>query len=54
MHAARTRATFGVVVVVVLLLIPSTAQTTGGAVYLDPSQPIDVRVNDLVGRMTLE
>ncbi len=37
-----------------LILVPSIAQTTGGAVYLDPSQPIDVRVNDLVGRMTLE
>jgi len=56
MHAARTRVTFGAVVVVVLLLmlIPSTAQTTGGAVYLDPSQPINVRVDDLVGRMTIE
>ena len=27
---------------------------TGKPVYLDPSQPVDVRVNDLVGRMTLE
>ena len=39
-----------------LVLIPvlSTAQTAGGAVYLDPSQPIDVRVDDLISRMTLE
>jgi beta-glucosidase len=29
---------------------PETAQTP----YLDPSLPVDVRVNDLVGRMTLE
>jgi beta-glucosidase len=32
----------------------STAQTAGNATYLDASQPIDARVNDLVGRMTLE
>ena len=32
----------------------SFAQTSAGAAYLDPSKPIDVRVNDLVGRMTLE
>ena len=30
------------------------AQTSGGAVYLDPSQPTDVRVDDLIRRMTLE
>ncbi|HLV88364.1 MAG TPA: glycoside hydrolase family 3 C-terminal domain-containing protein [Candidatus Sulfotelmatobacter sp.] len=30
-----------------------TAQS-GGPAYLDPSQPVDVRVNDLIGRMTLE
>jgi beta-glucosidase len=30
------------------------AQTTAAPAYLDPSQPVDVRVNDLVGRMTLE
>ena len=54
MDEARNRTTLRVVVVVLLILAPSIAQTTGGAVYLDPSQPIDVRVNDLVGRMTLE
>ena len=55
MDAARARAIPGVVVFLLLLIpVPSTAQTTGAAVYLDPSQPIDVRVNDLVGRMTLE
>ena len=39
-----------------LLLIGTvaTAQSTTNAPYLDPAQPIDVRVNDLVGRMTLE
>ena len=30
------------------------AQTAGKAVYLDPSQPIEVRVGDLIRRMTLE
>ncbi len=54
MDAARSRATLEVVVVLLLILVPSPAQTTGGAVYLDPSQPIEVRVDDLVGRMTLE
>jgi len=38
----------------VLTLVPFAAQNAGGAVYLDPSQPIDVRVTDLVGKMTLE
>jgi beta-glucosidase len=54
MDEARNRSTLRVAVVLLLILVPSIAQTTGGAVYLDPSQPIDVRVNDLVGRMTLE
>jgi beta-glucosidase len=54
MDKARNRSTLRVAVVLLLILVPSIAQTTGGAVYLDPSQPIDVRVNDLVGRMTLE
>jgi len=31
----------------------SLAQTSGGPVYLDPSQPISARVDDLVSRMTL-
>ena len=32
----------------------AAAQTTGDAVYLDPSQPLDVRVDDLIKQMTLE
>ena len=36
-----------------LMLLRCAAQT-GSPVYLDPSQPINVRVDDLVGRMTLE
>ena len=34
--------------------ISQTAQPAKTPLYLDPSQPIDVRVNDLVSRMTLE
>ncbi len=37
-----------------LIGIPCSAQSNSGAPYLDPNQPIDVRVNDLVSRMTLE
>jgi beta-glucosidase len=40
--------------VLVLILVRADAQTAGGPVYLDPSQPIHVRVDDLVGKMTLE
>src|SRR3954454_7754920 len=38
----------------VLLTIPTLAQATGKPLYLDPSQPVDARVDDLVKRMTLE
>ncbi len=37
----------------VIALTPCTAQTAN-SVYLDPSQPIDARVNDLISHMTLE
>ncbi|HEV2396809.1 MAG TPA: glycoside hydrolase family 3 C-terminal domain-containing protein [Candidatus Sulfotelmatobacter sp.] len=37
-----------------LVIIPCAAQNATKAVYLDPNQPIDVRVNDLISRMTLE
>jgi beta-glucosidase len=36
------------------LSLAQTPQTSSAPVYLDPSQPIDVRVDDLVSRMTLE
>ncbi len=39
---------------VFLTAIVRSAAQTGNAIYLDPSQPINVRVDDLVGRMTLE
>ncbi len=37
-----------------LMTVRVAAQSAGGAVYLDASKPIDVRVDDLVGKMTLE
>jgi beta-glucosidase len=37
-----------------LICIPSIAQTNAKPLYLDPSQPIDARVDDLIKRMTLE
>jgi len=58
MDPAGTRSSLGVFLVLLLILVPCalipSAAQTAGAVYLDPSQPIDVRVDDLVGRMTLE
>jgi beta-glucosidase len=51
-----------VVVILELVILVVTMATSGAQpaqpastpLYLDPSQPIDVRVNDLVSRMTLE
>ncbi len=37
-----------------LMIVSSAAQTSGEPAYLDPSKPIDVRVDDLIHRMTLE
>jgi beta-glucosidase len=37
-----------------LIYIPSTAQNNAKPLYLDSSQPIDARVDDLIKRMTLE
>jgi beta-glucosidase len=45
---------FFLALILVQPFIQSAAQTAGGAVYLDPSQPINVRVDVLVGKMTLE
>ena len=52
--ATRTRITLQVAFFLALIVVSSAAQTGGGAVYLDPSQPINVRVDDLIKRMTLE
>ena len=49
----RLRSTLQVVAVLALFFFRSSAQTAS-PVYLDPSRPVDVRVNDLIGRMTLE
>jgi beta-glucosidase len=38
----------------VLFAIPCVAQSNAKPLYLDPSQPIDGRVDDLIKRMTLE
>ena len=43
-----------ILVLVALITVSAAAQTTSGAAYLDPSKAIDVRVDDLIGRMTLE
>lgn len=37
-----------------LAVVSGGAQSSGGAIYLDPSQPVNVRVDDLIRRMTLE
>ncbi len=34
--------------------VAQTAKSSGPPVYLDPAQPVNVRVDDLVSRMTLE
>ncbi|MGC1452488.1 MAG: glycoside hydrolase family 3 C-terminal domain-containing protein [Candidatus Sulfotelmatobacter sp.] len=50
----RIQTTLQVAAFLALIFVRAAAQTAGSAVYLDPSQPIHVRVDDLVGRMTLE
>ena len=48
------RNAFSVVLFLSLIVVGAAAQNTGKALYLDPSQPINVRVDDLIKRMTLE
>jgi beta-glucosidase len=48
------RTTLLLVFPLTLILVRASAQTASSSVYLDPSQPIDVRVDDLVKQMTLE
>ena len=48
----RARTSFQLTYCLLLIFVRCTAQTA--SVYLDPSQPINVRVDDLVTRMTLE
>jgi beta-glucosidase len=54
MNYRRSRSSWQLAVVLALMLVRAHAQTADAPVYLDPSQPIDVRVNDLISRMTLE
>ena len=57
MPGRRIRMSALLVVVLFVAAIPSVAQTTeseASAPYLNPSLPIEERVNDLVSRMTLE
>ncbi|MGA2743577.1 MAG: glycoside hydrolase family 3 C-terminal domain-containing protein [Candidatus Sulfotelmatobacter sp.] len=50
----RVRTTLRLAFFLTLILARASAQTASSSVYLDPSQPIDVRVDDLVKQMTLE
>ena len=54
----QTRTTLQIAFFLALFLVNALAhagaQTAGSAVYLDPSKPIDVRVDDLIRQMTLE
>jgi beta-glucosidase len=50
----RVRTTLRLGFFLALILVRAAAQTASSSVYLDPSQPIDVRVDDLVKQMTLE
>jgi beta-glucosidase len=54
MPEMRIRTTLQVAIILALFLARSAAQTASSGVYLDPSQPINVRVDDLISRMTLE
>jgi len=51
----RTRLLAGLEAALLLAwLLPHSAAQTGMPIYLDPSQPVQARVDDLIGRMTLE
>jgi beta-glucosidase len=50
----RFRNIFQLLSFFILIIASSAAQTNSGALYLDPSQPVDARVDDLIKRMTLE
>jgi beta-glucosidase len=54
MPEMRFRTALQVAIILALFLARSAGQTGSGGVYLDPSQPINVRVDDLISRMTLE
>jgi beta-glucosidase len=54
MNVVTSRSTLSWALVLMLTLARATAQSPSAQAYLDPSQPIEVRVNDLISRMTLE
>ena len=54
MPQIRTRTVLTFVTILVLFAGFLTAQTDSNALYLDPSQPVEARVTDLIGKMTLE
>src|SRR2546430_11646376 len=54
MPKIRIRTALTVVTIVVLCTGFLTAQITASALYLDPTQPVEARVTDLIGKMTLE
>jgi beta-glucosidase len=54
MHNRRSTVILECALFFVFAVPPSTAQKSDSALYLDPSQPIDARVDDLIKRMTLE
>jgi beta-glucosidase len=54
MPEGRIGITVQAVIVLVLAVLHCVAQTSKDPLYLDSSQPIEARVNDLIGRMTLE
>ncbi len=55
MHTLHSRVTLQLAVALVLLLVlGNAAAQTAAPAYLDPSQPVRARVDDLIGRMTLE
>jgi beta-glucosidase len=50
----RIRTLWFALLSITLTAIPSSAQNSAQPLYLDPSQPVDARVDDLIHRMTLE
>ena len=57
MHESRVRMFTLLIVVLFVAVFGSVAQTTGPSnvlPYLNPSLPMNERIDDLVGRMTLE
>jgi beta-glucosidase len=52
--ASGVKRALTLLVIAVILVIPAGLYTQSSAIYLDPQQPIERRVEDLLSRMTLE